>query len=321
MAKLPFMTIAVDEFVAGTRHLTTEEVGANILLMMAAWRLPECKLPDDDRLLARWANMTPARWRRAKSAVLSIWHAEDGFWRNLDVTQQRKFVEERAEVSRQNGRLGGRPKVLGSNTVPNPAGNPELTRRQSTYTHKQTDTYEIPAPDSLVAARETFSELWEIFPRNPTSSEDQARAAYVGLIREDRDRVLEAAKAFRVWFIADCESRKRSLEQSRRYAPHLWRWISSGDWKRVPAAAPLHHFAPSALELSDVEYVDRFVQDTLFEVCERLRGRKTPPLIQRFAFPKELVRKARDELANVGALPSVRSAHHHELLKAERCPS
>jgi uncharacterized protein YdaU (DUF1376 family) len=303
MAKLPFMSIAVDEFLASTRHLSTEDVGATTLLMMAAWRLPDCRLPDDDRLLARWANMTPARWRRAKASIMSIWQAEHGFWRNPDVTKQRKYVEERAEVSRQNGLRGGRPKSLESKAAAKPAGSPELTRRQSTYNHKQTDTYETPAPDSSAAAREIFRELWETFPRNPTSSEGQARAAYLGLAAEDRDGILEAAKSFRAWFVADCQSRKRSLEQSWRYAPHLWRWISSGDWKQVPAATPLHHFAPSTLQLSDVEYVDRFAQATLFEACERLRGRPVPQLIQHCAFPKELVRKARDKMSSSGLRP------------------
>jgi hypothetical protein len=210
---------------------------------------------------------------------------------------------------------------LENNIAPNLAGNPDPTWTQSNYTYHQTDKGESPAPESLEAAREKFSELWVTFPRNPTSSEDQGRAAYLGLTPEDRDRVLEAAKSYRAWFVADSQSRKRSFEQGSSYAPHLWRWISSGDWKRVPVSAPLHRFAPSALELADVEYVDRVLQEPLFKTCERLRGRRTPELIQRYAFPKELVRKARGEMRGADSRPSLRLVPNHDPEKAEPCPS
>lgn len=61
--------------------MTTEEVGAYLLLMMRSWsETPPATLPTDDAILARMARMTPARWAKAKSKVLKPWHIRDGRW-------------------------------------------------------------------------------------------------------------------------------------------------------------------------------------------------------------------------------------------------
>lgn len=52
--------------------MTTEEVGAYMLLLCKAWREePAGSIPNDDRALARWARLTPDRWAECKPAVLA----------------------------------------------------------------------------------------------------------------------------------------------------------------------------------------------------------------------------------------------------------
>lgn len=52
--------------------MTAEEVGAYILLLCVAWHEePAGTLPNDDRLLARWARLDDDRWAKAKPAILS----------------------------------------------------------------------------------------------------------------------------------------------------------------------------------------------------------------------------------------------------------
>jgi uncharacterized protein YdaU (DUF1376 family) len=52
--------------------MTAEEVGAYILLLCVAWHEePAGTLPNDDRLLARWARLDDERWAKAKPAILS----------------------------------------------------------------------------------------------------------------------------------------------------------------------------------------------------------------------------------------------------------
>lgn len=52
--------------------MSTEAVGAYILLLCKAWREePPGTLPDDDSTLARWARLTPDRWTELRSTVLA----------------------------------------------------------------------------------------------------------------------------------------------------------------------------------------------------------------------------------------------------------
>lgn len=52
--------------------MTTESVGAYMLLLCKAWREePAGSLPDDDRILARWARLESDRWMEVKAQVLA----------------------------------------------------------------------------------------------------------------------------------------------------------------------------------------------------------------------------------------------------------
>lgn len=52
--------------------MTTEEVGAYILLLCKAWReVPPGSLPSDDRTLGRWARLSDEAWSAAKARVMA----------------------------------------------------------------------------------------------------------------------------------------------------------------------------------------------------------------------------------------------------------
>lgn len=52
--------------------MTTEEVGAYILLLCKAWReIPPGSIPNDDAVLGRWTRLTPDRWAECKPRVMA----------------------------------------------------------------------------------------------------------------------------------------------------------------------------------------------------------------------------------------------------------
>lgn len=52
--------------------MTTEEVGAYILLLCKAWfQNPPASIPNNDAVLARWARLTPEAWEKCKAGVLA----------------------------------------------------------------------------------------------------------------------------------------------------------------------------------------------------------------------------------------------------------
>jgi uncharacterized protein YdaU (DUF1376 family) len=65
MSKLPSMKFYVDAYMADTTHLTLEEHGAYLLLLMNMWRRNGA-LASDDAMLARMLGLQPRAWHRLK---------------------------------------------------------------------------------------------------------------------------------------------------------------------------------------------------------------------------------------------------------------
>lgn len=100
MAEFPYMPLWTDAYLGDTRHLTTEEHGAYLLLLMEAWRRPSCSLPDSDQLLARLSGLTPAKWKRAKPIIMGFWKI-DGRSREWVQKRLKKEREKTASKSRK----------------------------------------------------------------------------------------------------------------------------------------------------------------------------------------------------------------------------
>jgi uncharacterized protein YdaU (DUF1376 family) len=97
MADYPHMPFFVDAYLGDTMHLSLEEHGAYLKLLMIAWRSPDCALPDDDRKLARMLGVTVAAWtRRLRPAIAPFWTVADGVWTQK---KQRKIREKVSEIS------------------------------------------------------------------------------------------------------------------------------------------------------------------------------------------------------------------------------
>lgn len=95
MAKLDtWMPLVVDKYLGDTTHLTTEQHGAYLLLLMAMWKR-DGSLPDDATQLALITRLPPARWR-ANRDVLMGFFTSDGSC----ITQKRLTEElERAKCN------------------------------------------------------------------------------------------------------------------------------------------------------------------------------------------------------------------------------
>jgi uncharacterized protein YdaU (DUF1376 family) len=77
MAEFPAFPLWTDAYLGDTIHLTTIEHGAYLLLLMAMWR-NDGKLPDDDRMLARYARMTQGQWGRVSVTIRAFFKAYNG---------------------------------------------------------------------------------------------------------------------------------------------------------------------------------------------------------------------------------------------------
>lgn len=111
------MQLYVADYLGDTRHLTTEQHGAYLLLLMAMWRAGGA-LPNDEAKLARIVGLSPARWRRISSDVIAFFDVG-----GANITQKRLVAEiekarEKSHKRADAGRQGGKAKALKSNDPP-----------------------------------------------------------------------------------------------------------------------------------------------------------------------------------------------------------
>ena len=131
MSSFPSLPLFTDAFIADTGHLSAQQTGAYMMLLMMAWRSPECRLPDDDDKLARWARVDRRTWLKIKPVVMEFWTLVDGFWSQKRLSKERDVVSKRAEVARENGQQGGRPKSLENNDADNPTGAARVDQKKA----------------------------------------------------------------------------------------------------------------------------------------------------------------------------------------------
>lgn len=166
MSSPPFMQLYPADYLGDTQHLTTEQHGAYLLLLMTMWRLGG-SLPNDPVKLARIARVSPRRWHLVAPEVMAFFDVEG------DTVTQKRLVEEYqkalsiSEKRSASGKRGGDAKALKNHdaTVANAKQLPkhsQISDIRSGATH-QTRARE---PDG-------FPEFWEAYPHKVGKPEAQ----------------------------------------------------------------------------------------------------------------------------------------------------
>lgn len=105
MAEFPAMPLFTDAYLGDTTHLTTLEHGAYLLLLMAQWRSRDGRLPDDDKLLARYVKATPGEWKKVREILSPFFLIRGGFWIQLRLQDEWKFVRDKREKNIRAGKV------------------------------------------------------------------------------------------------------------------------------------------------------------------------------------------------------------------------
>lgn len=100
MAEFPALPLWTDAYIGDTAHLTNEEHGVYLRLLMFAWRSPACALPDDDKRLALMVGVTPKKWASLRPVIAEFWNIGDGTWTQKRLTAERDFVQGQSEKNR-----------------------------------------------------------------------------------------------------------------------------------------------------------------------------------------------------------------------------
>lgn len=116
MSAPPFMQLYVADYLGDTRHLTTEQHGAYLLLLMTMWRAGG-SLPNDAKTLARLAGCTQSRWAKISSAVVAFFDDDGNNLVSKRLVLELEKAQEKSIKRAEAGTRGGMAKSLKTNGV------------------------------------------------------------------------------------------------------------------------------------------------------------------------------------------------------------
>ncbi|HEX2528490.1 MAG TPA: DUF1376 domain-containing protein [Geminicoccus sp.] len=228
MADFPAMPFYTDAYLADTTHLTTEEHGAYLLLLFAAWRSPGCSLRDDDAFLARVAKVSLDRWlKRIKPVMLPFWRIHDGAWTQKKQQSVREKLGAISKKRAEAGRQGRELKPLADQEAA-PANEGANGQQPAPYPKPKTKTKQtpplvpLPGEDGVGDLDAEFETWWQANPRKV--GRQKAAEAYRQARQEATAEQLASA-------LAAAAAKWRADGIHERYIPHPANWLEQRRWE------------------------------------------------------------------------------------------
>ena len=109
MSTRPYMPLFVGDYLADTAHLTAEESGAYMFLIMNYWQRGT-RLPDDSARLAMIARVPADRWAQIEPTLRQFFTIEEGVWKHKRIDKELARSLERSEKAKSAGRASAAAK-------------------------------------------------------------------------------------------------------------------------------------------------------------------------------------------------------------------
>ena len=133
--KLKAWYLFTEDFIAGTQHLTNEQIGIYIRLLCWNWNKRCCGIPNDKDIYYRIGNCITDKERVSCETIIKEFFVEvQGIYQNERQLQEFLYITKRIEASKVNGKLGGRPKK--------PSQNPPTTTTTTTSISKKENLFD-----------------------------------------------------------------------------------------------------------------------------------------------------------------------------------
>jgi uncharacterized protein YdaU (DUF1376 family) len=101
-----WMPLDIRDYLADTTHLSAEDHGAYLLLLMGYW-MRGGPLEDNDRQLAQMARISSKKWPSIRLTLSKFFTIENGKWAHKRCEKELGRARELLEARREAGRIGG----------------------------------------------------------------------------------------------------------------------------------------------------------------------------------------------------------------------
>ena len=124
--KLKAWYLFTEDFVAGTQHLTNQEIGIYIRLLCWNWNKRCSGIPNNKETYYRIASAFADHEKfSCEKVIKENFVLVNEHWQNERQLQEYLYITKRIEASKENGKLGGRPKKPSTNP-PTPTSTPTI---------------------------------------------------------------------------------------------------------------------------------------------------------------------------------------------------
>lgn len=132
MATLPYIQLYVSDYLADTMHLTAEEHGAYLLLIMNYWQTEK---PIPENRLQGITRVFNDRWTTVKSSLSDFFKVdENGCWYHERIEKDLEKIKLKSQQASEAGRRSAEKRAKDK-----PLGTEEINDRSTTVQHKSID--------------------------------------------------------------------------------------------------------------------------------------------------------------------------------------
>lgn len=231
----PWMPLYVGDYLADTRHLSTLEHGAYILMIMHYWQTGA--LPTEEARLARIAGLTADEWEGSRETLAALF--DDG-WKHKRIEFELTEAARISEAGRRGGLASGKArKNKGFEGSLNDRSNDRATIGQAlpspSQSHKKERTDSRAVADATrPGGDEKFEEFWQVYPSRGQAANPKkpARDRFNRLIKSgcDPGAIIAGAHRYR-----EAEQRRGTLGTDK--IAQAITWLNQERWKDYAATA------------------------------------------------------------------------------------
>lgn len=242
MSAAPYMTLYVADYLGDTMHLSTEEHGAYLLLLMAMWRAGGT-LENDPMKLARAARVSPKRWHLIAPSVMDYFEVDGGLITQKRLKRELEKALSISEKRKTSGKAGAQAKALKNKEAAQANAKADLQHRarvpepEPEPIDSETSSLHIFHAEANPSSKpkrfpwpEDFREaIWSAYPRK--TEKKPGIVALEGLSRSGRvpfDAVMTAIS-------------QMASTTEPRFCPALHRWIRNERWNDMPPLPAIRH--------------------------------------------------------------------------------
>lgn len=265
MTSLPYMQLYVSDYLADTAHLTAQQHGAYMLLLMNYWQRGKA-LDNSNERLSHVARLSPEEWAEAKPTLEEFFIVEGNLWTHARVEDDLEKIREKSAKASFAGRRSVVARGLSERS----------TNAEQSLNHKEEDKEE----DKDISKKELFVDFWNVYPLKV--GKGAAQKAFEKAIRTtDAGIIIKGAQRY-----------KSDPNRVQGYTAHAATWLNAQRWLDEPL--PMRNLSPAEIKEKELQVAriksEREKEEAAewFRQQEELKRNAVPPPAEL----RELLRKS-----------------------------